>query len=181
MIFYILLVWGRLWVHVSYHMMESKLCSLPWCSIVSIRSSIRPESLPIYIQNAVLRPHCLVLRLVRLCQWRRGVLCIRHQSRLRPVGCFSDNYTCFVSQCLHGMYESWFFFFYSMTYNVSMATLPSYVEKTPALDHGVVADASWATHCDGVEVVVVACSGGGDSGDMMVCGRRSSCKLNRND
>ena len=74
------------------------------------------------------------------------------------------------------------FLFYSMTYNANIATLPPYVEEVPSLDHGVVADASWATHCDGVEVVVVPCSGGGNSGYMMVvCGRRSSNKLNRND
>ena len=48
----------------------------------------------------------------------------------------------------------------------------------------MVADASWTTHCDGSEVVVIPCSGGGGSGDMVVRpvrGRRRSSKLNRND
>ena len=55
------------------------------------------------------------------------------------------------------------------------------LEESLALDHGVVADASWATHCDESEVVVVSCSGECGSGYVMVRGRHSSSKLNRKD
>ena len=44
--------------------LKSKLCSLPWCSIVE------HSLLPIYIQIVDLFPRCFFLRLVRL---RRGV------------------------------------------------------------------------------------------------------------
>ena len=60
-----------------------------------------------------------------------------------------------------GMCESCPFFSPVAYYNVNTAIylhISINLEEFLALDHGIVTDASWATHCDESEVVVVPCS-----------------------
>ena len=94
---------------------------------------------------------------------RRGIVisCILHLRLLRHN---PTPWTCLFCRPLHVRR----IFLYSITCNINTATLPSYVDKSLALDYRVVADTSWATYCDGSELVMMPCSGGGDSGDVDV-------------